>query len=52
MAKDVKIEKLETDGVFQPGGFIGPDPRVEQIIDALADLTDQVSQLADHVSEL
>jgi len=48
--KDVKVEKLETDGVFQPG--IGPDPRVEQIIAAVAGLTHQVAELADQVSEL
>ena len=52
VAKDVKVEKLETDGVFQPGRFTGPDPRIEQIIAAVAGLTHQVSELADQVSEL
>jgi len=51
--KDIKLEKIENDGVFEeriPGP--GPDPRIEQIIGAVAGLTKQVSQLADQVKEL
>ncbi len=50
--KELKIEKVETDGVFDPGGVPGPDPRIEQIIGAVAGLTNQVGQLADPVEEL
>ncbi len=48
--KEVKNEKLETDGVFDPRG--GPDPRIEQVIGALAGLTKEVGELADQVREL
>jgi hypothetical protein len=48
--KEVKNEKLETDGVFDPTG--GPDPRIEQVIGALAGLTRRVGELADQVREL
>ena len=50
--KEVKNEKLEREGVFDPGGFVGPDPRMEQVIQAVTGLTRQVSQLANQVEEL
>jgi len=50
--KETKVEKLETDGVFEPGGFPGPDPRIDQVIATVAALTKQVGQLADQVKEL
>jgi hypothetical protein len=49
--KEIKAEKLERDGVFQPG-IPGPDPVLQQVIQALAGLTRQVSQLANQVEEL
>jgi hypothetical protein len=49
--KEIKAEKLERDGVFQPG-IPGPDPVLQQVIQALAGLTKQVSQLANQVEEL
>jgi hypothetical protein len=50
--KELKAEKLEHDGVFEPGLPVGPDPRIEQIIQAVAGLTKQVGQLANQVEEL
>ena len=51
--KEIKIEKLEVDGLAtEPGPFPGPDPRIEQIIEAVGGLTRQVGQLADQVREL
>ena len=51
--KEIKAEKIENDGVFEPGRVIpGPDPRFEQLIEAVAGLTKQVSQLANQVEEL
>ena len=50
--KELKLEKLEHDGVFDPGDFRRPDPRMEQIIQAVAGLTKQVAQLADQLEEL
>ena len=51
--KELKLEKIESDGVFDPGRQIpGPDPRLEQVIQALAGLTKQVSELANQVEEL
>jgi hypothetical protein len=48
-----KLEKIEVrEPVFDPGKFVGPDPRMEQVIQAVAGLTKQVSQLADQVEEL
>jgi hypothetical protein len=49
--KELKVEKLETDGVFEPGS-VGPDPRLEQVIQAVGGLTKQVSILANQVEEL
>ena len=48
--KELKAEKFENDGVFNPGQ--GPDPRMEQIIQAVAGLSKQVSQLANQLEEL
>jgi hypothetical protein len=52
--KELKLEKIENDGVFDPGSRFppGPDPRLEQVIQTLAGLTRQVSALADQVAEL
>lgn len=52
--KELKVEKIENDGVFDPGNRFppGPDPRLEQVIQALAGLTKNVSALADQVKEL
>ena len=49
--KELKAEKLEREGVFEPG-IPGPDPVLQQVIQALAGLTKQVSQLANQVEEL
>ena len=49
--KEIKAEKVERDGIFQPG-IPGPDPLLQQVIQALAGLTKQVSQLANQVEEL
>ncbi len=48
--KELKAEKIENDGVFNPGK--GPDPRIEQVIQAISGLSKQVSQLANQVEEL
>ena len=50
--KEFKAEKLEDDGVFDPRDLGRPDPRMEQVIQAVAGLTRQVAQLADQVEEL
>ncbi|MBS0155130.1 MAG: hypothetical protein JSS38_11080 [Nitrospira sp.] len=50
--KEVKAEKLENDGVFDPRDLGRPDPRMEQVIQAIAGLTKQVSQLANQMEEL
>ena len=50
--KELKAEKLEHDAVFEPNRPVGPDPRMEQVIQAVAGLTKQVGQLADQVEEL
>jgi hypothetical protein len=50
--KELKAEKLEHDGVLEPNRPVGPDPRMEQVIQAVAGLTKQVGQLADQVEEL
>jgi hypothetical protein len=51
--KELKIEKIESDGVFepQPNGP-GPDPRIDQVIRALSGMTAKVDQLADQVEAL
>jgi len=50
--KEIKNEKLEREGVIDPRGSVGPDPRIEQVIQAMTGLTKQVSQLANQVEEL
>ena len=48
-----KPEKIEIrEPVFDPRNVPGPDPRMEQVIQAVAGLTQQVSQLANQVEEL
>jgi hypothetical protein len=49
--KEVKNEKIEREPVFEPGKD-GPDPMLQQVIQALAGLTQQVGQLANQVEEL
>ena len=51
-AKELKVEKLELDGVFEAGTVQGPDPRLDQVVQALSGLTMRVAQLADQVEEL
>jgi hypothetical protein len=48
--KEAKAEKLENDAVFDPG--VKPDPRIEQVIQAVAGLTRQVGQLVNELEEL
>jgi hypothetical protein len=51
--KELKLEKLETDGVFDPNSSApGPDPRLEQVIQALSGLSTRVAHLANQVEEL
>jgi len=50
--KELKLEKIESDGVFDPRRPPRPDPRLDQLIRALAGLTEKVSQLADQIEEL
>ena len=50
--KEIKAEKLELDGVFEPVTVPGPDPRLDQVIRALSGLTTRVAQLANQVEEL
>ena len=51
--KEAKFEKLETgEGGFDPGTPPGPDPRLDQVIQAVTGMNEQVGQLADQVSEL
>jgi hypothetical protein len=51
--KEVKFEKLEVqEPIFDPGKPPGPDPRIDQLIQVVAGLTRQVSQLANEVEEL
>ena len=49
--KEAKVEKLESDVVIGPTRQ-PPDPRVDQVIQALSGLTAQVAQLANQVEEL
>ena len=51
-SKELKLEKLELDGVFEPDVLPGPDPRLDQVIQALSGLTSRVAELADQVEEL
>lgn len=50
--KELKLEKIEHDGVFDPGIHIGPDPRLEQVIEAVTGLTKQVSVLTNQLEEI
>jgi hypothetical protein len=50
--RGVFIRYLIREPVFDPGKLPGPDPRLEQVIQAVAGLTQQVSQLANQVEEL
>jgi len=50
--KEIKAEKVETDGVFSPGPFPRPDPQLDQIVRALVGLNERVGQLADQLEEL
>jgi hypothetical protein len=50
--KEAKAEKLEHDGVFDPGDLGRPDPRLDQVIQAVAGLTRQVGQLANQIEEM
>jgi hypothetical protein len=50
--KEVKPEKLESDGVFDPRLSPSHDPGFNQVIRSLAGLTERVSQLADQVEQL
>jgi hypothetical protein len=48
--KELKAEKLELDGVFDP--LLQPDPRIEQVIRALSGMSAKVDQLADQIEAL
>ena len=48
--KEVKVEKLESDGVSSRRSQ--PDPRLDQVIQALSGLSAKVAELADQVEEL
>jgi hypothetical protein len=51
--KEAKFEKIEIDGtVFDPARQPGPDPRLDQVIQAVTGMSNQVSQLTDQVAEL
>jgi hypothetical protein len=50
--KEIKAEKVESDGVFSPGPYPRPDPQLDQIVRALVGLNERVSQLADQLEEL
>ena len=47
-----KLEKLESDGVIGPRLPPGPDPRIDQVIQAVAGLAQQVSHLANQMEEM
>ena len=51
--KSEKFEKIESDGVITEWPDLpGPDPRMEQIVQAVAGLTEQVGRLANQVDAL
>ena len=50
--KDLKYEKIEREPVFDPGRIPGPDPRFDALVEAVAGLQKQVSQLVDQVEAL
>ena len=48
-----KVEKLENDGlVLERPDLPGPDPRMEQIVQVMAGLTEQVGRLSNQVDAL
>jgi hypothetical protein len=49
--KELKLEKIESDGVFEQQP-IGPDPRLEQVIQALSGMSVKVDKLADQLAAL
>ena len=48
--KELKAEKLELDGVFDP--VSQPDPRMDQVVRALSGMSAKVDQLVDQVEAL
>ena len=51
--KEAKVEKIESgEVVFDPTKVPQPDPRIEQLIQAVSGLTKQVGQLANQVEEM
>jgi hypothetical protein len=51
--KEAKHEKIEVqEPIFDPGRIPGPDPRIEQLIQAVSGLVQQVGHLANQVEEL
>lgn len=50
--KEAKNEKIEQEPVFDPGKLIGPDPRIDHLIQAVSGLAAQVGQLANQVEEI
>lgn len=49
--KEIKAEKIEHDGVIEPGPHI-PDPRIDQLIRALTGMSSRIDQLADQIEAL
>lgn len=49
--KEIKVEKLEIDGVIEQGNPL-PDPRIDQIIRAITGMSARVDQLADQIEAL
>ena len=49
--KELKLEKIESDGVFEQQP-LGPDPRLEQVIQTLSGMSVKVDQLADQIAAL
>jgi hypothetical protein len=49
--KELKLEKIESDGVFEQQP-LGPDPRLEQVIQALSGMSVKVDKLADQLDAL
>lgn len=49
--KEIKAEKIEHDGVIEPGPSI-PDPRIDQLIRALTGMSSRIDQLADQIEAL
>jgi hypothetical protein len=49
-SKELKLEKLESDGVFEVDQRL--DPRIDQVVRAISGLSARVAQLADQLEEL